>query len=177
MSEPTDQPEGVPSAGPRGVLSASSVGVALALLLLNLLVAAVGGWFTASSVGTWYQTLNKPALNPPDWVFGPVWTVLYVMMALAAWCVWRRAGSWRRAMGAGVAYLLQLALNLLWSVVFFGWRSPAGALVVIVLLWLAIAWTLWRFAQHTRLAAALLAPYLAWVSFAGLLNLLIVRLN
>ncbi len=176
MLQPTDQLDGAPAA-PRSVLSASSVGVALALLLLNLLVAAVGGWFTASSVGSWYQTLHKPALNPPDWVFGPVWTVLYAMMALAAWCVWRRAGGWRRAAGAGVAYLLQLALNLFWSVVFFGWRSPSGALVVIVLLWLAIVWTLWRFAPHSRLAAALLAPYLAWVSFAGLLNLLIVRLN
>lgn len=136
----------------------------------------VGALATASSVGTWYQTLAKPSWTPADSLFGPVWTALYVMMGVAAWLVWQRAGD-GSARGPLLLFALQLLLNAGWSLLFFGLRSPGLALIEIVLLWLAIAATLWSFALMQRWAALLLAPYLAWVSFAVALNLAIWRLN
>ncbi len=150
-----------------------ALGVAVAGCLA---VAALGGAVTAQSVGGWYQTLSKPAFNPPDQVFAPVWTVLYVMMAVAAWRVWRR----REAPGRGRALALfaaQLALNLAWSVLFFGLQAVGAALVEILVLWLAILITTAAFARIDRAAAWLMVPYLAWVSFAVALNAAIWRLN
>jgi benzodiazapine receptor len=150
--------------------------VLIALLAASLGVGALGALATAQSVGTWYQTLAKPSFNPPDRVFGPVWTALYVLMAIAAWLVWRRAG-WREARPALALFALQLALNLAWSFLFFGARWIGGALVEIVLLWLAIAATIAAFRRHSAWAAWLMLPYLAWVSFASLLNWSLWRLN
>jgi tryptophan-rich sensory protein len=120
--------------------------------------------------------LLKPAWNPPAWVFGPVWTVLYLMMAVAAWLVWRRRGFAGAPWALGL-FVLQLALNTLWSAIFFGLRRPGVAAIEILLLWLAILATLIAFAPVSRLAAILLAPYLAWVTFAAVLNFTIWRMN
>jgi benzodiazapine receptor len=150
--------------------------VLIALLAACLGVGALGALATAQSVGSWYQTLAKPSFNPPDRVFAPVWTALYVLMAMAAWLVWRRAG-WREARPALALFALQLALNLAWSFLFFGARWIGGALVEIALLWLAIAATIAAFRRHSAWAAWLMLPYLAWVSFASLLNWSLWRLN
>jgi benzodiazapine receptor len=139
-------------------------------------VAGVGGALTNTSLGDWYPALTKPAWTPPDWIFGPVWTLLYLMMAVAVWLVWRASG-WPRASGAIGLFAGQLALNLAWSGVFFGLRSPGWAALEIVFLWLAIAATAVAFRRHSRLAAALLLPYLAWTTFAGGLNWAIFWLN
>jgi len=138
-------------------------------LVLCFAVAGVGGMWTASSVGPWYQALQKPPFNPPGWVFGPVWTVLYAMMAVAAWLVWRKAGFAGAAVPLAV-FAVQLALNLAWSGLFFGLRQLGWAFADIVLLWIAIAATIAAFACVSAPAAWLIAPYLAWVSFASLLN-------
>lgn len=150
-------------------------GIALAVFVgLCLGAAALGSRFTVSSVGSWYQALNKPTWTPPDWVFGPVWTVLYLMMAMAAWLVWKEAPS---AWAPMTAFAVQLALNVAWSGLFFGLRSPLFGLIDIAALWVAIAATIALFAAHSPLAAWLMAPYLAWVSFAGALNWAVWRLN
>lgn len=152
-----------------------SAAALLGFLAACFAVSALGSIATVSSVGSWYATLDKPAFNPPSAVFGPVWTVLYVMIAFAGWRVWRRIGfSDRRAFAL---YGLQLFLNLMWSVLFFGLQRVGAAFLELVLLWIAIAATLVLFRKHDRIAAALLAPYLAWVSFAGVLNAAIWRLN
>jgi benzodiazapine receptor len=146
------------------------------LLILCTLVAGAGGVVTAGAVRTWYPRLRKPRWNPPSSLFGPVWSVLYLMMAIAAWLVWRArdVGDVTTVLGL---FGLQLALNLSWSVLFFGLRRPAWALGEIVLLWLSIAATIVAFWDRDPIAGALLLPYLVWVTFAGVLNGAIVRLN
>ena len=143
---------------------------------LCLAVGALGGWVTAGSVKDWYPTLNKPSFNPPNWIFGPVWTVLYVMMGIAGWRVWCKA-SGDRARGPLTLFALQLALNLGWSVTFFGLHAIGAAVVVIVALEAAIVGTILVFRRIDGLAAALLVPYALWVAFATLLNFTIWRLN
>lgn len=145
-------------------------------VLLCFAVAGIGGLATASGVETWYPTLVRPGFNPPDWIFGPVWTVLYLLMAIAAWRVWRRPSSRPRSV-ALAAFGLQLALNLAWSLLFFGLRSPGAALVEIFLLLGAIAATAYLFWRQERLAGLLFVPYLLWVAFATLLNASIWLLN
>jgi benzodiazapine receptor len=142
-------------------------------LLLCFSAAALGGFFMP---GEWYAQLQKPSWNPPSWIFGPAWTALYIMMAIAAWLVWRRGGFATQRLALGV-FLLQLLLNALWSPLFFGLRNPALAFVDIVLLWFALLATLLVFWRRSRVAGALLIPYLAWVSFASALNFALWRLN
>lgn len=157
-------------------IQSSSTRSALALagwLLLSFSAAAIGGFFMP---GAWYATLNKPSWNPPNWIFGPVWTVLYAAMAIAAWLVWRRGGFAGQRFALSL-YLTQLLLNALWSPLFFGLRSPGLAFVDIVLLWLALLATVAAFWKSRPLAGALLVPYLAWVTFASVLNFAIWRLN
>lgn len=149
----------------------------VAFVVVCLGVGALGAAATASSLESWYQDLVKPAWTPPGAVFGPVWTVLYVLMGIAAWWVWRSrspVGARRIAMAA---FAVQLALNALWSQLFFGWRSPGLALAEIVILWAAIATTARLFGRIERAAGWLLAPYLAWVTFALALNASIWSLN
>lgn len=146
-------------------------------IAICLLTGTLGGWVTSQSVVEWYPTLNKPAWNPPAWVFAPVWTTLYVMMAVAAWLVWKKAPRGSGVRLALALFFIQLALNCLWSFLFFGARSPAWALVDIVALLAALAATTWVFFNHSRMAGALLLPYLAWVSFAAFLNFTIWQLN
>lgn len=145
-------------------------------LLMVLLVGSIGGIVTAGAIDTWYPTLAKPSFNPPDWVFGPVWTALYAMMAIAAALVWRRADDDGRRT-ATTWFLAQLALNLAWPCLFFGLHDVGLALACLVLLWVAVLGTMVQFWLVHRLASLLLLPYLAWVSFAGLLNFVIWRLN
>ena len=142
-------------------------------VLLSFGAAALGA---TSMPGEWYAALKKPSWNPPGWVFGPVWTTLYTMMGVAAWLVWRRGGFvvQRRAL---VPFLVQLGLNAAWSPLFFGLRRPDLAFMEIVLLWLAIMWTIAAFRCVHGMAAVLLWPYLAWVSFAAFLNWTLWRLN
>lgn len=157
-------------------LSASLL-VLSGLLVICGVAAGIGGLATATSVGGWYQTLERPAFAPPNWLFGPVWTVLYGLMAVSAFLVWRQGWPAREAKIALALFGAQLALNVLWSVVFFGLQAPGAAFVELVMLWLAIlAWLLssWRV---SRLAGLLIVPYLAWVTFAGVLNAAIWRLN
>lgn len=149
--------------------------LALAIAVLVCFgAAALGSWATVRGLREWYPALRKPSWNPPNAVFGPVWTILYLAMAVAVWLVWRSGGDVTVAVGL---FALQLALNVAWSVVFFGQRNPRGGLVVIVGLWLAIAATLVVFASIDPLAGALFIPYLAWVTFASVLNGTIARLN
>ena len=149
----------------------------LALFIAVTFVAAgLGAFFTGTSVSSWYPTLHKPSWNPPAWIFGPVWTVLYLMMAIAAWLVWRKQG-FDGASGTLGLFALQLALNALWSPLFFGLRNPLAGLVDIVPLWAAILATLVCFWKISPLAGALLAPYWLWVSFATALNFMIWRIN
>jgi translocator protein len=151
--------------------------IALAVLLAAVFaVSAIGASFTAPKIPGWYAGLNKPWFNPPSWVFAPVWTVLYVLMAVAAWRVWLAPESaGRRA--ALVLFAVQFALNAIWSPVFFGLESPRFGLVVIAALLVALAATVWRFFSVDRIAGWMMLPYLAWVSFAALLNGAIAVLN
>ena len=149
-------------------------------------ILALVGWlalcFTASgtavfvSTDGWYAGLHKPAWNPPDWIFGPVWTLLYMMMAVAAWLVWRD-GGWKKQGRALGLFLLQWLLNALWTPLFFGMHRSGLALVEIIALWLALAVTLRSFWRVKKTAGVLLVPYLVWVSFAAVLNFTIWRLN
>ncbi|MFB6075111.1 MAG: TspO/MBR family protein [Haloarculaceae archaeon] len=154
------------------------VSLALAVLACEL-IGASGTVFTATGLGSWYEGLAKPALAPPNWVFGPVWTTLFALMGGAAWLVWRgladgRAGAARMALAVFAGHFV---LNVGWSAAFFGARSLLAGFVVIVLLWLAIAATSVLFARVDRRAGALLVPYLAWVTFAGYLNFAFLGLN
>ena len=139
-------------------------------------VAWIGGSFTNMSVLNWYPTLNKPAWTPSGSTIGLIWTILYSAMAIAAWVVWSNGGllTQRRPL---LAYAAQLILNAGWSFLFFGMRSPGLALVEIVVLWAAIVVTLVSFWKVSRVAGALMIPYLLWVSFAAFLNFMIWRLN
>jgi benzodiazapine receptor len=151
----------------------------LALVLfvgLCLGVGGLGGAVTAESVNTWYPTLNKPSFNPPNWIFGPVWTTLNILMGVAAWRIWRAADR-DTARGPLAVFALQLAVNLGWSVAFFGLRNPGLAVIVVLALDLLVLVTVLMFRRIDGLAAWLLVPYLAWISFATLLNVTIWRLN
>jgi translocator protein len=133
----------------------------------------MGGFFLP---GEWYARLQKPVWNPPNWIFGPVWTALYTMMGIAAWLVWRRGGFDGQRVALSL-FLLQLLFNSVWSPVFFGLRNPALAFLDIVLLWLALVATVIAFWKASPFAGGLLVPYLAWVTFASALNFAIWRLN
>ena len=126
--------------------------------------------------GDWYATLRKPSWNPPNWIFGPVWTALYTIMAIAAWLVWKRGGFPGQRLALSL-FLAQLLFNALWSPLFFGLRHPGLAFADIVLLWLALLGTVAAFWRARPIAGALLLPYLAWVTFASALNFALWRLN
>lgn len=146
------------------------------LIVLCFIAASIGGAVTGPKIDSWYAILTKPSFNPPNWIFGPVWTTLYLMMALAAWLVWRERG-WAGAKGPLTLFAVQLALNVLWSCLFFGLESPGLAFVEVLVLWAAIAATMAAFWLRSKPAGLLFLPYLAWVSFAAVLNFTIWRLN
>jgi len=146
-------------------------------IVASELAGVLGSVFTMPAIPTWYAGLVKPALNPPAWVFAPVWTTLYFLMGVAAYLVWRK--GWRRVsvkVALGV-FAGQLLLNVLWSLVFFGLHNISAGLVCIVALWMFILATMMAFARVSRAAAWLLLPYLLWVSFASYLNYSILMLN
>ncbi|WP_414660854.1 TspO/MBR family protein [Horticoccus sp. 23ND18S-11] len=145
-------------------------------LLVTFAAAAIGSTATFPNVSTWYPTLNKPSWTPPGWLFGPVWSCLYLAMAVAAWRVWRKSMIGNAAVTAWL-YGLQLVLNALWSVLFFGLKQPGFALVDIVALWLLLLGLLVRFWRADRIAGALWTPYFLWVTFASGLNTAIWWLN
>ena len=130
----------------------------------------LGSLFTVSSIPTWYQTLDKPFFSPPNWVFGPVWTILYILMGISLYLVWikKKVPS---------VFWIQLILNATWSIVFFGLRNPSVAFVNIIALWIAIFLTIKSFSKINRLSSYLLYPYIAWVSFASILNFSIWMMN
>lgn len=137
----------------------------------------MGSAFTARSVRTWYPTLRKPPGTPPASWFGPVWTVLYLLMAIAAWNVWREGDGWDFAAPALTLFLIQLVLNAGWSAIFFGLRSPGWALIEIAFLWIAILATIIAFWKISPVSGALMIPYLLSVSYAAYLNIGLRRLN
>lgn len=154
----------------------SPVKAALALLAwiaITFLAPATG---LIAPPGSWYSTLVKPSFNPPPWIFGPVWTLLYTLMAIAAWRVWLK-GGWREQQRPLTLYLAQLALNASWTPVFFALHQLGWALVVIIALWLLIFATMRAFSSVDRTAGILFVPYLLWVSFASFLNFTLWRLN
>jgi tryptophan-rich sensory protein len=139
-------------------------------------VAGIGGRLTANEIPGWYRTLARPRIAPPNWVFGPVWTMLYAMMAIAAWQVWLAPPSPMRTWGLAL-FMVQLGLNFAWSWIFFRQHSIGAALVEVVILWAAIGVTTLSFAVIRPLPAWLMAPYWAWVSFATILNAAFWRAN
>jgi len=145
-------------------------------LAICFAAAGIGGAVTTPKIFGWYATLTKPSWNPPNWIFGPVWSALYLSMAVAAWLVWRQDG----VLGARLQLALfgvQLLLNVLWSCLFFGLQNPGLAFVEVLLMWAAIAATMATFWLRSTVAGLLFMPYLAWVSFASVLNFMIWRLN
>lgn len=153
------------------------LGKALGAILLCEAVGVLAGWATQPSVNTWYPTLAKPSFTPPNWVFAPVWFLLYALMGLAAFLIWRCGLHRLRVRRALTAFGVQLALNAGWSFAFFGARSPTLGLVVIVFLWGTLAWTVDRFFRIRTVAGWLLVPYLAWITYALALNAAIWGMN
>jgi tryptophan-rich sensory protein len=150
------------------------IGIAV---MVCLLIGFLSGFATQSSVDTWYAGLNKPTFNPPNWLFGPVWTVLYILMGVAAGLVWSRGFHHRWVKTALYYFGFQLLFNAAWSIVFFGMQDPGWALVILLALIVLIGFTIKWFRIVNRLSAYLMLPYLLWVIFAGILNYKIIELN
>ena len=160
----------------RNRIAMRSTLVFLTFLLAVIAAAAIGGLFTGPGVRNWYPSLNRPTWTPPPWLFGPVWTLLYLGMAVAGFLAWRKAG-FAGAKWAMLLFTLQLILNAAWSWIFFGQRQPGWAFAEIVLLWTSILATTIAFFRVSRTAGMLFVPYLLWVTFAAALNWTICRLN
>jgi tryptophan-rich sensory protein len=156
-------------------LKSSLIGLVVCLVIC-FAAAGIGRAVTTPKIGTWYATLAKPSWNPPNWVFGPVWSALYFCMAVAAWLVWWQ-GGFSEATLPLTLFGVQLVLNVLWSCIFFGLEMPGFAFAEVLLLWAAIAATMVTFWPRSMIAGLLFVPYLAWVSFASVLNYAIWRLN
>jgi translocator protein len=146
-------------------------------VLVCLSAGFVGSLFTTPSIPTWYATLNKPSFNPPNWLFAPVWTTLFILMGIAAFFIWRKGLKKKEVKSALIIFLFQLIFNTLWSFLFFKFHSPFWALADIAVLWVLILLSLIKFWKINKAAGILLIPYLLWVSFASFLNYTIYRLN
>ena len=144
-------------------------------ILICLLAGFIGSFFTTPAIPTWYAMLQKPSFAPPAWVFFPVWTALFIMMGISLFLVWQKEGQ--KVKNALYIFAAQLALNALWSVAFFGLKSPLMGLIEIIILWIAILATILSFMKISRTASYLLIPYILWVSFAAILNFSIWKLN
>jgi len=138
---------------------------------------ALGTVFTVSSIPTWYTTLNKPVFNPPNWIFGPVWTVLYILMGVSFALIWLKGVKTQKSREAISLFLVQLFLNAIWTPIFFGAKNLFLALIVIILMWIFILKTILAFGKINKTASYLLYPYIAWVSFATILNFAVWLLN
>jgi tryptophan-rich sensory protein len=153
----------------------------IAKLVISIVVCQcagiVGSVFTTPAIPTWYAALEKPVFTPPNWLFAPAWITLYLLMGIAASLIWRAGLENRRVRTALIIFLVQLVLNSLWSVIFFGMQSPFYGVIVIIILWLAILLTILKFARIAAAAAWLMVPYILWVSFASALNIAVWLLN
>ncbi len=160
----------------------------------------IGSFFTISEINTWYSLLKKPSFNPPDWIFGPVWTTIYILMGISLYLVWEKkfipvkeiniknkkpwqkisekflSGKWQQ-LNIILIFAVQLILNIAWSVIFFGWHNPGVAFFALIMLWVAILFTIINFGRVSKISAILLIPYILWVSFAGFLNFIIWVIN
>jgi translocator protein len=155
----------------------SNMIILIASILIPQAAGAIGSYFTMPSIHVWYASLTKPSFNPPNWIFGPVWTILYLMMGIALSIVWKK-GTGRKEVRPAIAFFaIQLLLNILWSFLFFYMQTPFAAFIEIILLWLSILITLVVFYRISHTAGLLLVPYLLWVSFASVLNFFLWRLN
>jgi len=146
-------------------------------IAIPLMVGAVAGFFTSSGVNGWYLIANKPPFNPPNWLFAPVWTALYLMMGIALYLVWSKGADKAIKKMAIILFSVQLLLNFAWSFIFFYAHQPGWAFVEIIVMWVMILLTIFWFGKISPLAAWLLVPYISWVSFAALLNFYIWKLN
>lgn len=149
----------------------------LASIIICECAGLIGSIFTTGAITTWYVTLQKPAFTPPNWLFAPVWSTLYLLMGIAAFLIWRKGLDSRQIRIALIIFLIQLVLNILWSIVFFGLEAPLYGLIEIVILWIAILITILRFWKISPAAAWLMVPYILWVSVATALNASIWALN
>lgn len=145
-------------------------------LLICFSAAFIGSLFTFPSISTWYESLNKPFFTPPNWVFGPVWTILYLLMAISLYLIWEDKNVKDKKM-AYYFFGFQLFLNTLWSIIFFGLKSPFLGFIIIIVFWIAIFLMIWKFFEINKLAGYIQIPYILWASFASILNLAIVLLN
>jgi translocator protein len=146
-------------------------------IAISLAAGLVGSFFTTPNIQPWYSTLNKPFFSPPNYLFAPVWTILYILMGIAFFLIWKDTKKEKIREKGIEYYFAQLFLNIIWSVAFFGYHSPIAGLIVIIVLWILIFQTIRTFAKVDKTASYLLYPYIAWVSFASILNLAVVLLN
>lgn len=137
----------------------------------------IGSAFTTAAIPTWYAALEKPFFTPPNWLFAPAWATLYLLIGIAAFVIWRRGLKQKGVKSALIVFTVQLVLNALWSIFFFGLKSPLAGVIVIIVLWIAILFTVLRFFRLSTVAGGLLLPYILWVTFAALLNISIWLLN
>lgn len=146
-------------------------------VIICQLAGIIGSFFTISSVSSWYLTLNKPIFNPPSWIFGPVWITLYLLMGISLYIVWDKGITNKQSKIAVSIFAVQLVLNSLWSIIFFGLKNPLLAFIEIIILWIAILLSIKYFYKISKKASYLLIPYILWVSFAAILNFSIFYLN
>lgn len=157
--------------------------ILVASIILCQLAGIIGSVFTVSSISTWYAELTKPTFNPPNWIFGPVWTTLYLLMGISLYLIWRELYSKKKDVNvqkiksALEFFSLQLIFNILWSIIFFGFKTPFTAFFEIIILWILILLTIINFYKINRTAGILLIPYILWCTFAAVLNLAIAILN
>ncbi|MFA5163448.1 MAG: TspO/MBR family protein [Patescibacteria group bacterium] len=149
----------------------------LVFILISQLAGVIGSVFTSSAIPGWYSTLDKPSFNPPNWIFGPMWVTLYVLMGIASYLIWKRRGDIKSVKISLIIFFAHLILNALWSIIFFGLHNPMLAFFEIVILWLSILLLIGLFYRIDKRASYLLIPYLLWVSFASILNYSIWKLN
>jgi len=145
--------------------------------LITFSAGAIGSLFTFQAIPTWYATLNKASFNPPSWLFGPAWTILYILISIALFLILNSNAENKNKKTALIIFGIQIFLNTAWSVIFFGLKSPLFALIEIVFLWIAILLNIIKFYKINKTSGLILIPYLAWVTFATLLTLFVVLLN
>ncbi len=146
-------------------------------IIITLSIGFIGSIFTTPAISTWYASLAKPSFTPPNWLFSPVWTILYIMMGISAFLIWQQGFKKKKVRIAIIIFNTQLLFNMLWSILFFGLKNPLLAFIEIIILWTLILITIIKFAEISRKAAYLLIPYILWVSFAAVLNLFLYLLN
>jgi len=146
-------------------------------LIICQLAGVLGSLFTSPAIPTWYASLEKPSFNPPNWVFSPVWITLFVLMGISLFLLWRKTLEDKKVRIALLFFAIQLALNVCWSVIFFGLKAPFFAFLEIIFLWIAILLTILKSYRVSKAAGALLIPYILWVSFAAVLNFFLWNLN